>query len=127
MEKRVYRPLETEKDQEAVVSFGKYGESTFMFSYLVNQIREAFKQEGMQSVVQRLQPQGGLPKNHYELSGTGLDCKVLETNSPGWQKGKLRIKITVEFSPDEPPQPLEEDNPETPESELEKIRQALNS
>jgi hypothetical protein len=45
-----------------------------------------------------------------------LDCQFLKIGSKGWQKGKLRIKVSynyngkpievhLEFSPDEPPQP----------------------
>ncbi|WP_052055896.1 KGK domain-containing protein [Myxosarcina sp. GI1] len=31
----------------------------------------------------------------------GLDCELLKLGSYSWQKGKLRIKVTIEFSPDE--------------------------
>jgi hypothetical protein len=42
-----------------------------------------------------------------------LDCQFLKIGSKGWEKGKLRIqvidqgktKVSLEFSPDEPPQP----------------------
>ncbi|HEY9892856.1 MAG TPA: KGK domain-containing protein, partial [Candidatus Sericytochromatia bacterium] len=45
-----------------------------------------------------------------------LDCQFLKVGSKGWEKGKIRIKVSyefenniirvrLEFSPDEPPQP----------------------
>ena len=32
----------------------------------------------------------------------GIDCELLGPGYQSWQKGKLRIKITVAFEPDEP-------------------------
>ena len=45
----------------------------------------------------------------------GQDCEILRSGSPGWQKGKIKIKVTLEFVPDE----VEEDK-----SPLDDIRQA---
>ena len=49
----------------------------------------------------------------------GVDFKILRAGSEGWQKGKMKIKVTLEFSPDEP----EEIEPESP---LDDIRKAIN-
>jgi hypothetical protein len=49
-------------------------------------------------------------------NSTLLDCQFLKIGSKGWEKGKIRIKVSyefenniirvrLEFSPDEPPQP----------------------
>lgn len=46
----------------------------------------------------------------------GINAEILRVNSKGWQKGKIKIKVTVEFEPDEP---------EQPESPLDDIRQAV--
>ena len=35
------------------------------------------------------------------LFGEGIAGKVLRFGSPAWQQGKIRVKITVEFCPDE--------------------------
>lgn len=32
----------------------------------------------------------------------GVDCQVLKAGSDGWQKGKLKVKVSVEFIPDQP-------------------------
>lgn len=31
----------------------------------------------------------------------GVDCRILKAGSSGWQKGKLKLKVTIEFIPDE--------------------------
>ncbi len=34
--------------------------------------------------------------------GEGIDCEILKIGASGWQKGKVKIKTTLEFIPDEP-------------------------
>lgn len=38
----------------------------------------------------------------------GMDCEILHVGATRWRTGKLRVKITVEFSPDEPESPLDD-------------------
>ncbi|GET42165.1 KGK domain-containing protein [Microseira wollei] len=45
----------------------------------------------------------------------GLDCEILRPGAKGWQKGRVRIKVTLEFCPDEP------EIQETPSNEQPKI------
>ncbi|MBW4533405.1 MAG: hypothetical protein KME09_05660 [Pleurocapsa minor HA4230-MV1] len=47
----------------------------------------------------------------------GGECEILRAGSPGWQKGKIKIKVTLEFSPDEP---------EETSSPLDDIRQEID-
>ncbi len=63
------------------------------------------------------------------LFGEGIAGQVLKFDSQGWQKGKIRVKITVEFCPDEPEV---EETPESnqleispPESPLDDLRRQL--
>ena len=49
----------------------------------------------------------------------GVDGEVLRIGAKGWQKGKWRIKVSLEFSPDEP-------EISEPESPLDDIRQMMN-
>lgn len=43
------------------------------------------------------------PENCREAWFTeGLDCEILKPSSQGWQKGKVRFNVTLEFCPDEP-------------------------
>jgi hypothetical protein len=39
-------------------------------------------------------------QNHW--FSEGVDCRILKAGSNGWQKGKLKLKVTIEFIPDEP-------------------------
>jgi hypothetical protein len=59
----------------------------------------------------------------------GKECEVLKPYK-GWQKGKIRIKLTIEFCPDEP-EPVEEnghqDTNNSTESPLDEIRQQLTN
>ncbi|MGK7879347.1 MAG: KGK domain-containing protein [Crocosphaera sp.] len=50
---------------------------------------------------------------------TGKDCEILQVGSNGWKKGKIRLKVSLEFIPDEP----EINEIESP---LDDIRQSMN-
>ncbi len=56
--------------------------------------------------------------------GEGVNVEILKYGSPGWKKGKLRIKINLEFCPDEPEFPQRSNQHETREAEspLDEIR-----
>ncbi len=58
----------------------------------------------------------------------GIDCKTLKFGAKGWQKGKVRIRVSIEFCPDEPE--VEETSAtneiEQPESPLDDLRQMIN-
>ena len=62
--------------------------------------------------------------------GEGVDCKSLKFGAKGWQKGKVRLRVSLEFCPDEPD--VEEtrisNQPEIsqPESPLDDIRRMIN-
>jgi len=46
-------------------------------------------------------------KNPDDWINNGVDCQILKP-SKNWQKGKLRMKVCLEFCPDEPESPLDE-------------------
>jgi KGK domain len=50
----------------------------------------------------------------------GVECELLELASPSWKKGKVKVKVTLEFYPDEP------ENIQS-ESPLDEIRKTINS
>jgi len=62
--------------------------------------------------------------------GEGVNCKSLKFGAKGWQKGKVRLRVSLEFCPDEPD--VEEtpisNQPEVsqPESPLDDIRRMIN-
>ena len=47
----------------------------------------------------------------------GKECEILKAGSKGWQKGKIRVNVTLEFIPDE------SDKIESP---LDDVRQEFN-
>jgi hypothetical protein len=49
----------------------------------------------------------------------GLECEVLNLGANPWKKGKVRVKVTVEFCPDKP-------EITEPESPLDDIRREIN-
>jgi hypothetical protein len=60
----------------------------------------------------------------------GVDAKVLQFGAKSWQKGKVRLKISLEFCPDNP-QPEEvaasnETDATQSESPLDDLRQQIN-
>lgn len=48
----------------------------------------------------------------------GMPCEFLKLGSPRWRKGRLKVKLVLEFYPDEPESPLDDirqmmkDNPQ---------------
>ena len=38
----------------------------------------------------------------YSWFDKGKECEILRAGSSGWQKGKIKINVTLEFIPDEP-------------------------
>ncbi|MEG3439085.1 KGK domain-containing protein [Pannus brasiliensis CCIBt3594] len=60
----------------------------------------------------------GLPR-YPGWMGDGVRCEALKLGSQKWQKGKIKIRVSVEFYPDEP-EVIEE-----PPSPLDDIRQSM--
>lgn len=36
------------------------------------------------------------------IAPNGIHCEILRIGSKGWQKGRIRVKVTLEFIPDDP-------------------------
>lgn len=85
----------------------------------------------VQSVfISSLQNSGINIPNTTTWFGKGVDCEILKIGAQRWQKGKVRIRVSLEFIPDE----AEIDNALTNnqsgsnqiESSLDDIRQIIN-
>lgn len=50
----------------------------------------------------------------------GLDAETLKIGAKGWQKGKIRVRVTLEFEPEEP-------EIKEPESPLDDLRRMMNN
>lgn len=60
----------------------------------------------------------------------GVECEILKRGTKDWQSGKVRIKISLEFCPDESEikeiTKTEQPESSTPESPLDDLRKMLN-
>jgi hypothetical protein len=56
-------------------------------------------------------------KTREQLFTDGLDGAVLKFGADGWQKGKIRFRVIVEFCPEEPEEEETEKTQETEQSE----------
>ncbi|PPS45761.1 KGK domain-containing protein [Chroococcidiopsis sp. TS-821] len=88
--------------KDTVVSFStsifKVGELALFSSYI-------FRNIGLQELNNKLKGwgRGQIPliKDSHEWIENGKECEILVPGAKGWQKGRLRIKVVLEFCPDE--------------------------
>ena len=86
-----------------------------------NKLIESLKNAGIQSVDIYSSSKGSTKsyKTNNKWLLDGKDCEILQVGSNGWKKGKIRLKLSLEFIPDEP----EMNEIESP---LDDIRQSIN-
>ncbi|KZL48000.1 KGK domain protein [Nodularia spumigena CENA596] len=103
--------------------------------FKIIQIKEAVKQafcgelgkalyELLNSYGVQLDPGGSVVGNKFyrdtkKLFEEGIYCEILKLGAKNWQKGNIRIKVTLEFIPDE-------SSIIEPESPLDELRQIIN-
>lgn len=72
----------------------------------------------------------GLDLFLWGLFGEGINCEILKLGAKGWGKGKIRIRFSVDFCPEEPEfeHTTASNEPEIslPESPLDDIRRMMN-
>lgn len=56
----------------------------------------------------------------------GIDCEALKLSDPSWRPGKLKLRLCLDFIPEEPALSPETITSETPESPLDEIRNMLS-
>jgi len=108
-------------------------DKAFKISYVKHAIKEALRGAVADTLHNLLKAKGveidpGASNRTFDTwkwFDKGLDCEILKVGAKGWQKGKIRIKVTLEFIPDEPEI---EQTPEItqPESPLDDIRRMIN-
>jgi hypothetical protein len=106
-----------------------YGDDDVCSSYenemfKVGKLRQTIKQAFRGSVQKALNEVLNSYKLHFNTSqkdwlGDGIDCEILKIGAKGWQKGKIKIRVSVEFYPGEP-------EITEPESPLDDIRRMIN-
>lgn len=83
-------------------------------SKLKNIVERSFSQYGVSAISTNISNTSDL-KNSSIWFKQGENCEILRAGSSGWQTGKIKINVTLEFIPEEP---------ESIESPLDDIRQA---
>lgn len=110
-----FKQLDSESEhKDTVLSF--LPSSMFKVGEFMLTVKEQFDHHGLNALRERLKSRGEIPGNSNMWFDKGVDCEILSPINNGWQKGKIRIKVTLEFCPDE----LE--IPETPASNNPKVR-----
>ncbi|MBD2119438.1 KGK domain-containing protein [Trichocoleus sp. FACHB-262] len=94
---------------ESVVAFGS-------ILHKAGRFREALKVLLTRENISQKSSQNELKIFTKDWFGNGIDCEVLELGDKAWRKGKIKIKVSIEFHPDES---------EATESPLDDIRQAI--
>ncbi|MFM9267169.1 KGK domain-containing protein [Tychonema sp. BBK16] len=97
-------------------------------SHLEDALTGLFKTQGLQINTSKYNLQLKCSETQ-KWFGDGIDCEALKIGAKGWQKGKVKIRVTIEFCPDEPEV---EETPENnqleispPESPLDDLRRQL--
>lgn len=68
-------------------------------------LTRAFETKGLDTFGDFTKPKGGIPVwgegEREKWLGEGVPCEILRPGEVSWKKGKLRIKISLEFEYDE--------------------------
>lgn len=99
-------------DSRDVLSFD--ADYLINISKFKNIVHRSFLNSGISSVCSYISNNSSL-KNSDSWFNEGKKCEILQAGSAGWQKGKIKINVSLEFIPDEP----EEKSP------LDDVRQKL--
>ena len=101
-------------DSKDVISFNN--ERWLDVNKLKSIVCLSFYHAGINAVINRIANQYNFKTNNIEgWFRQGEECEILRAGSSGWQKGKIKINVTLEFIPDAP----EEKSP------LDEVRQEL--
>ncbi|HEY9690821.1 MAG TPA: KGK domain-containing protein [Oculatellaceae cyanobacterium] len=92
-------------------------------------LNEELKSQGLELRTQEYNSRLGYYITQQWL-GNGRDCEVLKIGGKGWKKGKMKIRVSLEFCPDEPEDTETPENPQPetnqPESPLDDLRRMIN-
>jgi hypothetical protein len=124
--------------EDDVLAFDS-GDFTFKLSKIKQALKSAFRSQVADSLIHSLAslgigglriPTGGGTTANGNWFSEGKDCEILKIGAKGWQKGKVRLRVSLEFCPDEPDV---EKTPTSnqlkisqPESPLDDIRRMIN-
>lgn len=111
------------------------GEHIFKVDKFKKALKSAFERSIPEALIKSLHEQGinGINISNYSNGrhwvqnnlwfSTGQECEVLKPGGTGWQKGKVRLKVVLEFCPDEVEENVEENSNK---GSLDGLRKQLN-
>jgi KGK domain len=112
------------KNSNAVVSFNNG--TTFKVSKFMENLNTFFSQSILNELSEKLKQAGlGTPPAYGGTWNRGVDAEILEPQSGEWKKGKVRMRVILEFCPDEPEEVKIEHTQENANS-LDDIRQIIS-
>lgn len=126
--KKFYIVDHEESQASAIVSFPQG--QTFKIGVLLNKINNLFKELTLSNSAEKLTQDGlgKLPINHgvsvYNWNREGVEAEILDPQSGGWKKGKVRMRVVLEFCPDETEDRINGDRVNN--NPLDEIRQTLS-
>lgn len=101
--KTEFKTLDFESEHgESALAFAH---SMFKLGEFMKSVKNAFETQGLDELGKALSNRGGVPtlkEDKLLWFKSGVNCEILKPNTKGWQKGKIKLKITVEFCPDQP-------------------------
>ena len=113
------------EDSQAVVSFTNG--TTYKISKLMMQINRFFRESVLANIQGRLKEIGlGIPPNNkYSMWNIdGVEAEILEPELGKWQKGKVRMRVILEFCPEQPEE-IKNDIPQDNDNLLDDIRNQM--
>ena len=94
-----FKQIEHE-DSKAVVSFNNG--TTFKVNHFMKKLNFFFQQHILHNLSEQLKQAGlGTPPNYQSNWNNSVDAEILEPESGKWKKGKMRMRVILEFCPDE--------------------------
>ena len=110
------------ENSNAVISFDNG--TTFRISKFVKQLCYVFENTALAKFSGKLNEAGlGNIRNYGSTWSKGVDAEILEPQSGAWKKGKIRMRVILEFCPDEPEEI--KDNASHNGNSLDDIRQTI--
>lgn len=119
-----FRHLEY-KNSNAVISFDNG--TTFKVSKLMKQLNDFLQLSVLHKLSEKLHQVslGSPPDYKANQWHNSVDAEILEPQSGKWKKGKVRMRVILEFCPDEPEE-IETDHTQQNANLLDDIRQTIS-
>ena len=97
----------------------EFKSGTYRIQKIIENIKIVLNEKLSGHLYEQLKAKNVNITSHNLWFNNGIDCEILKVGSTGWEKGKVRLKVSLEFIADE----LEEVKSDSP---LDDIRKTIN-